>query len=172
MSSTPRILLTVLSAIVMISSGTAAPLNVGDNAPRVSATTDGGKTLNLGDIYAKSRYTLVYFYPRADTPGCTAQGCSLRDAYTELTEKGVAVIGVSNDTIEAQKAFKEKYHLPFTLLADTDFAVIRAFGQQGIKSAKRQAYLVRDGKVVYADHTGSTTKQAADILAFISTDKS
>lgn len=155
----------------MISPGTAAPLNVGDPAPRISATTDKGTTLNLGDVYAKTRYALVYFYPRADTPGCTAQGCSLRDAYAELTEKGVVVIGVSNDNIEAQKAFREKYHLPFTLLADTDFAVIRAFGQQGIKAAKRQAYLVRDGKIVYADHTGSTSKQAADILAFIATDK-
>ncbi|MBP7140756.1 MAG: peroxiredoxin [Opitutaceae bacterium] len=171
MSTTLRFLFIALGAIVMITTGTAAPLNVGDNAPRISATTDGGKSLNLGDLYAKTRYTLVYFYPRADTPGCTAQGCSLRDAYTELTEKGVVVIGVSNDTIEAQKAFREKYHLPFTLIADTDFAVIRAFGQQGIKAAKRQAYLVRDGKIVYADHTGSTAKQAADILAFIATDK-
>jgi len=172
MTSTLRLFALALGAVTMTSLSPAAPLNVGDSAPKVSAVTDSGKTLNLGDVYGNQRFTLVYFYPRADTPGCTAQGCSLRDAYQELTEKGVAVIGVSNDNVEAQRAFREKYNLPFTLLADTDFKVIRAFGQQGIKSAKRQAYLIRDGKIVYADHAGSTSKQAADILAFIASGRS
>lgn len=171
MNSRVRLLFCALiSAFAMISSSSAAPLNVGAQAPLVSATTQNGDTLSLGDVYKKQRYTLVYFYPRADTPGCTTQGCSLRDAYAELTDKGVAVIGVSNDNVAAQKAFRDKYKLPFTLLADTDFTVIRAFGQEGIKAAKRQAYLVRDGKIVYADHKGSTSQQASDILNFIATD--
>ncbi len=156
----------------MNSSASAAPLNVGDQAPMVSATTQNGETLSLGDVYKQQRYTLVYFYPRADTPGCTAQGCSLRDAYAELTDKGVAVIGVSNDNVATQKAFQDKYDLPFTLLADTDLSVTHAFGQVVSKAAKRQAYLVRDGRIVYADHKGSTTQQAADILKFIAADKS
>lgn len=145
----------------------AETLDVGADAPLVSGVTDTGSTLNFGDVYKKHRYTLVYFYPKADTPGCTKQGCSLRDAYEELTQKGVAVIGVSTDSVQAQKEFKEKYQLPFTLIADTDSKVVRAFGQQGVRFAQREAYLVKDGKVVYADHKGSTTKQAEDVLNFI-----
>jgi len=145
----------------------AETLDVGADAPLVSGVTDTGSTLNFSDVYKKHRYTLVYFYPKADTPGCTKQGCSLRDAYAELTQKGVAVIGVSTDSVQAQKEFKEKYQLPFTLIADTDSKVVRAFGQQGVRFAQREAYLVKDGKVVYADHKGSTTKQAEDVLNFI-----
>jgi peroxiredoxin Q/BCP len=146
----------------------AEPLKVGDLAPAVSATTETGATLNLGEVYPKG-YTLVYFYPKADTPGCTKQGCSLRDAYETLTKKGVTVIGVSHDNPAAQKAFKEKYHLPFTLLADTDSAVLKAFGVPNIPMtslASRQAYLIdKSGKIVWADYKASTDKQAADVLA-------
>src|SRR5271169_1541531 len=85
----------------------AEPLKVGDAAPAVVGVTDTGASLNLADVYKKQPYTLVYFYPKADTPGCTAQGCSLRDAYEALTQKGVAVIGVSHDDVAAQKAFKD-----------------------------------------------------------------
>ncbi|GAB1487940.1 hypothetical protein MASR2M8_03830 [Opitutaceae bacterium] len=144
-----------------------APLPVGATAPVVSALTDAGTELNLGDAYSQSAYTLVYFYPKADTPGCTKQGCSLRDAYAELTTKGVTIIGVSTDDVADQKAFKEKYRLPFTLLADTDKKVMKAFGQNGLLFASRQAYLIHDGKIVYADHKGSTTQQADDILTFL-----
>ncbi len=151
----------------MFSFGTAAPLEVGAPAPAVSARTDAGTELNLADLYAAHDYTLVYFYPKADTPGCTKQGCSLRDAYEELTDKGVAVVGVSYDSVEAQRAFKEKYQFPFTLLADTDKAVATAFGANGMIMASRSAYLVHDGRIVYADHKGSTAEQANDILRFL-----
>ena len=153
--------------LTMISFGTAAPLDVGAPAPTVSALTDEGTELNLSEVYASHDYTLVYFYPKADTPGCTKQGCSLRDAYEELTDKGVAVIGVSYDTVEKQAAFKEKYQFPFTLLADTEKAVAKAFGANGMIMASRSAYLVHDGKIVYADHKGSTAEQANDILSFL-----
>jgi len=148
----------------------ADSLTVGSSAPIVSAKTETGATLDLSSVYKANRYTLVYFYPRADTPGCTKQGCSLRDAYADLSAKGVAIIGVSSDSVEAQRAFKEKYNLPFTLLADEDLTVIKAFGARSVMRtmASRQAYLIQDGKVVYADHKGSTTKQAEDILAFLS----
>lgn len=145
----------------------AAPLEVGAEAPAVSALTDAGNTLNLTDVYGSNDYTLVYFYPKADTPGCTKQGCSLRDSYEALTDKGVAVIGVSHDKVEAQKAFKEKYNFPFTLLADTEKQVSGAFGAKGLMMASRSAYLVHEGKIVYADHKGSTSQQAADILGFL-----
>ena len=116
------------AGLALLSRLAADPLKVGDAAPAVTGVTDTGATLNLGDVYKQQTYTLVYFYPKADTHGCTLQGCSLRDDYSELTKKGVAVIGVSHDDVAAQKAFKEKYHFPFTLIADTDQAVVKAFG--------------------------------------------
>lgn len=145
----------------------AAPLNVGDPAPAVTGVTETGAELNLADVYKQQPYTLVYFFPKAFTPGCTAQGCSLRDAYDVLAKKGVAVIGVSTDSVEKQKEFKARERFPFTLIADTDKKVMKAFGQRGVWFASRQAYLIHDGKIVYADHKGSTTKQAQDILDWI-----
>jgi peroxiredoxin Q/BCP len=168
-------LLRVMAFLGLFSSAaTAAELKVGDAAPIVSGVTETGATLNLGDVYSKQPYTLVYFFPKADTPGCTKQGCSLRDAYEELTQKGVVVIGVSHDDVAAQKAFKEKYHFPFTLIADHDKTVSGAFGVPDIALtglAKRQAYLIKDGKIVWADYKAKTTQQADDVLKVISEQK-
>lgn len=152
----------------------ADPLKVGDPAPAVTATTQEGTTLNFSDVYSKQPYTLVYFYPKADTPGCTKQGCSLRDGYEQLTKRGVAVIGVSHDTPEDQKAFKEKYHLPFTLVADTDQTASKAFGvpNMGPGLAHRSAYLIKDGKIIYTDYKGTTDKQAETILKVLDEQKS
>jgi len=161
-----------LAAFIMTSPA-KAELKVGDPAPNVSGVTDAGQKLSLADVYSKQPYTLVYFYPKADTPGCTAQGCSLRDSYEELTKKGVAVVGVSLDGVEAQKAFKAKYHLPFTLIADPDQSVIKAFGVH-VKSipilgkfASREAFLIKDGKIVWADYSAATSKQAQDVLQVV-----
>jgi thioredoxin-dependent peroxiredoxin len=163
-----RALLMLTGLLALLTSAAGDPLPVGAAAPDVSGTTDSGAKLNLGDVYQSNRYTLVYFYPKADTPGCTAQGCSLRDAYAALADRGVAVIGVSTDDVAAQRAFKKKYDLPFTLIADTDKSVMKAFGQNANRPvASRQAYLVHDGRIVYADHKGSTSQQAQDILGFL-----
>ncbi len=146
----------------------AEPLAVGAAAPAVSGVTETGATIALTDVYAKQPYTLVYFYPKADTPGCTAQGCSLRDAFEDLTAHGVTVIGVSADKPAAQKAFKEKYNLPFTLIADHDKKVIEAFGVPTTMGfAKRQAFLIKGGKIVWADYAASTRQQADDVLKAI-----
>ncbi len=150
----------------------AEPLKVGDKAPAVTATTDAGSSLNLSDVYKKNDYTLVWFYPKALTGGCTKQGCSLRDASAELTKKGVAIIGVSTDTVAKQKEFKETNNFPFPLLADTEKKVVKAFGQSGVAFASREAYLInREGKVVYYDK-GQTEKQAEMVLAFLNSKKS
>ncbi len=143
------------------------PLAVGMPAPNVRGRTEAGELLEFADVYAAHPYTLVYFYPKADTPGCTRQGCSLRDAYTELSDRGVAVIGVSHDPPEKQQAFKKRHRLPFTLIADTDKAVSAAFGAKGLLLPRRSAYLVHEGRIVYADQQGSTDQQAADILGFL-----
>lgn len=146
----------------------AEALQVGAAAPAVSATTDAGTTLNLADVYKQNDYTLVWFYPKALTGGCTKQGCSLRDASDELKKKGVAVVGVSTDPVDKQKEFKEVNHFPFPLIADTDKAVIKAFGQSGtLGFASREAYLVdRNGKIVYHDEK-QTDKQAEKVLEFL-----
>jgi peroxiredoxin Q/BCP len=161
----------MLSAITgLFSSASAEPLKVGDPAPVVSAVTDSGTTLNLGEVYAQNTYTVVWFYPKALTGGCTKQGCSLRDASSELTKRGAAVVGVSLDTVEKQKEFKETNHFPFPLLADTDKKVVKAFGQSATLFASRECYVIKGGKIVYKD-TGVTDQQAANVLAFIDREK-
>lgn len=174
----PRFLLALMSLTsLLFAFAHGDPLKVGDAAPAVTGTTETGAKLNLGDVYKQQTYTLVYFYPRAGTSGCTAQGCSLRDGYDVLTKKGVAVLGVSTDDAAAQKKFKDEQHFPFTLIADTDKAVINAFGVP-TKSipvlgeiAMRQAYLIKDGKIIYTDYKGTTGKQAEAILAVLAEQK-
>ena len=145
----------------------AAELDVGATVPDAPATTHLGEAVQLKDLFAKGT-TAVFFYPKADTPGCTKQACSLRDGFADLQKLGVQVIGVSFDTVEAQKAFVEKYKLPYTLLADPEGKVVAAFGVPATgKFAKRQAYLVRDSKVVWRSLAASTDKQAADLVAAV-----
>lgn len=147
--------------------GYAEPITEGAAMPAVACLDQAGKDVKLAEAAAKG-YTLVYFYPKADTPGCTKQACSLRDPYAKITDKGVKVFGVSMDSVEAQKAFAEKYKLPFTLLADKEGKVADAFGVPHVAGfAKRQAFLFLDGKLVWRDLSASTDQQAADVLAVI-----
>jgi peroxiredoxin Q/BCP len=135
-------------------------------APQVEAVDQDGRTVTLADIYAQG-LTLVYFYPKASTPGCTAQACSLRDAYEDLTKAGVQVVGVSTDTVASQRKFADKQSLPFMLLADPDGKVLKAFGVKTIPVigySTRQAFLIKDGKVIWRDEKASTSEQAADVL--------
>lgn len=160
-------LLTLTAFLTMFSFASAEPLKVGDPAPQVTATTEAGVELTFADAYKQTPYTLVFFYPKAFTGGCTAQSCALRDGYEALAKQGVSIIGVSTDSVETQKKFKEEHRLPYTLIADTDKKVIRAFGQTSLMFASRQAYLIKDNKIVYADLKGSTKQQATDILNFL-----
>ncbi len=163
-----RSLLALTAFLTMSLFSSAEPLAVGATAPQVTGVTETGAALVLAEVYAQQPYTLVYFYPKADTPGCTAQGCSLRDGYEALLKAGVAVIGVSTDNPEAQKAFKEKYRLPFTLIADDSKTVVKAFGVPTTMGfAKRQAFLIKGGKIIWADYSASTKQQADDVLNVI-----
>lgn len=154
----------IFSTTAITMSLSAAPLDTGAALPAVTAKDQDGKEVKLAEAGAKG-YTLVYFYPKADTPGCTKQACSLRDSYAQLTDKKVTVFGVSVDKVEDQKAFKDKYKLPFTLLADTDKKVADAFGVPHEKGfTLRQAFLFKDGKLVWKDLEASTDQQAADVL--------
>jgi peroxiredoxin Q/BCP len=143
----------------------AGALSVGDAAPNVTARDQDGRDVNLADVYAKGP-TLIYFYPKAGTPGCTAQACSLRDAFPDFSSDNIQVIGVSADSVEAQKKFAEEYKLPFVLLADTDLAVAKAFGVPTIPVLgvpKRQSFIVRDGKIAWIVESAKTRDHAAEV---------
>lgn len=141
-------------------------------APLAEAVDQDGQAVRLVDLYQKyrSEFVLVYFYPKAGTPGCTAQACSLRDDYEELTQAEVQVIGVSTDRVDSQKKFQEEYALPFTLLADPEGKVVKAFGVSTIPLlgySTRQAFLITEEKVVWRDVRASTKQQAADVMKFL-----
>jgi peroxiredoxin Q/BCP len=158
----------LLSSVVALASLTlfaeAEPLAVGAPAPEVSAVDQDGKTIDFKDVYAKGP-TLVYFYPKADTPGCTKEGCSIRDAWSDLKKAGIQVLGVSEDPVGAQKAFAGKYGFPHTLIADADGKVAAAFQvtMRGTRTS-RQSFLIKDGKVVWNMLKASTDTQAKDVL--------
>jgi thioredoxin-dependent peroxiredoxin len=113
-------------------------LKAGDKAPNFSGVDQNGKTHTLQDYAGKK--LVVFFYPKASTPGCTAEACDLRDHYHQFTESNFALIGVSADNAKAQKKFEEKYSLPFPLLADEDKSVIQAFGVWGPKKFMGKEY--------------------------------
>ena len=156
--------LAAVAAPFGIAISSAAPIEIGAALPPVASKDQDGQEVKLAET-AATGWTLVYFYPKADTPGCTKQACSLRDSFATLTDKKVQVFGVSLDDVAAQKAFQQKYKLPFTLLADKGGKVADAFGvPHSMGFAKRQAFLFKDGKLVWRDLSASTDQQAADVL--------
>ncbi len=106
-------------------------LGVGDSVPEFQVLDDQGNEVSLSDF--KGKKTVVFFYPRANTPGCTEEGCNLRDHYKELQEAGYTLYGVSADTQRKQSNFRKKFSFPFPLLADVDRSIIDAFGVWGPK---------------------------------------
>lgn len=106
-------------------------LKEGDKAPDIIAKDQDGKTWKLAD--QKGKKVILYFYPRDNTPGCTAEACDFRDNYQSLTKKGFEVVGVSNDDEKSHQKFIAKFDLPFTLLADTDKKIVNDYGVYGEK---------------------------------------
>lgn len=113
-------------------------LEIGNRMPDFSAADQNGNIVKSADLIGKK--TVVYFYPKANTPGCTAEACSLRDNYERFLALGYNVIGISKDSAKAQKNFSDKYALPFPLLADTDALIIKSFGAWGEKKLYGKTY--------------------------------
>lgn len=140
-----------------------AKLKLGEKAPKINALDETGTAIHLADYYQKGP-TLIYFYPKADTPGCTKQACGLRDSFASLQARGLQIIGVSNDKPGSQKKFKEKHKLPFLLLADHAGEVAKAFGVPTIFGfAKRQSFLVDNGKIVWSDLSVSASTHVSNV---------
>jgi peroxiredoxin Q/BCP len=107
-------------------------LKAGDKAPSFGLLSDKGEEVRLADF--AGRRLVLYFYPKADTPGCTKQACALRDIHPDIEEKDIAVVGISPDSPEVLAEFRAKYDLPFVLLSDPDHTVAEAYGAWGEKS--------------------------------------
>ena len=107
-------------------------MEIGDKVPELLGVDHGGREINIRDFAGKK--VVLYFYPKDNTPGCTAEACSLRDRYTELIEKGYEVIGVSKDSTDSHKKFIAKHELPFILISDTDKVLQKEMGAWGEKT--------------------------------------
>ena len=125
-----------------------AKLNIGDKAPAFSLLDQDGNKVSLLDF--KGKKLLLYFYPKADTPGCTKQSCSVRDASKEFKKLGAAAVGISPDEPAEQKKFDDKYSLGFPLLSDPDNKVAKAYGAWGEKSMYGKKYegIIRSSFVI------------------------
>ena len=113
-------------------------LKIGDKIPNINVTTHKGETINFGQF--KGQKIILFFYPRANTPGCTAQSCNLNDNYSRLAALGYEVIGVSPDTVDKQFKFADKFGFQFNLLADESKEIIKAFGVWGMKKFRGNEY--------------------------------
>lgn len=147
-------------------------LEPGDDAPECSLPNQDGETVSPSDL--PGEYAVVYFYPRADTPGCTTQACSFRDDWDAYEDAGVAVVGISDDPVEDLADFREKYDLPFDLLSDEDGEVSAAYASYGEKNVFgnqvmgvfRNTFVVDDAGEIVAVYEGVDPEEhAAEILA-------
>ncbi|MDZ5811254.1 thioredoxin-dependent thiol peroxidase [Halorubrum sp. AD140] len=146
-------------------------LEPGDSAPQITLSDQRGETVTVDP--ADARYTVVYFYPRADTPGCTTEACGFRDEWEAFEDADVAVVGISDDPAEDLDPFAEKYDLPFTLLSDPDGEIASAYDSYGEKQmfgntfdgVFRNTYVLDDeGTVVLAYEGVSPEDHAVEIL--------
>ncbi len=137
-------------------------LDTGDDAPEFTLEDQHGEPVSLAEFDGR---VVVYFYPRADTPGCTTEACGFRDAWDDFEERDVTVLAVSDDPVEDLADFAEKHDLPFHLLSDPDGEVASAYDSYGGSSAARNTYVIENGEVVAAYEGVSPEGHAEEILA-------
>src|SRR5579872_823553 len=147
-------------------------LKEGDKAPEIRVRTSTGERFQLSSL--KGRRVVLYFYPKADTPGCTVEACEFRDGIAQFEKKGAAVVGISPDKPAAQAKFQQKYDLPFTLLADEDKAAAQAYGVwkeknmygKKVMGIERTTFLIgTDGKIEKIYGNVKAKGHAAQVLA-------
>jgi thioredoxin-dependent peroxiredoxin len=131
-------------------------LKEGSKAPDFTAVDQNGSKIKLSDL--KGERVVLYFYPKDDTPGCTKEACSFRDANDVYAEKGIKVFGVSTDDEKSHQKFISKYALPFDLLADTDKNIVEKYGVWGEKSMYGKTYMGTQRKTFLIDETGKIVK--------------
>jgi peroxiredoxin Q/BCP len=149
----------------------------GQEAPDFELSSDAGETVKLSDLRGKP--VVLYFYPKDDTPGCTTQACGIRDAYGEFERAGAVVLGVSPDNERSHVKFRNKYELPFTLLADTEHEVADRYGVWGEKKFMGKKYMGVNRSTFVIDEGGKVKKvfekvtpatHADDVLAALASD--
>lgn len=140
-------------------------LKQGDAAPNFSGVDQDGQAVSLSDYSGKK--LVLYFYPKDDTPGCTAEACSLRDNYDKLKSAGYEVLGVSTDPVKSHKKFVDKYSLPFRLLSDTEKTVSEAFGVYGLKKFMGKEYMGINRTTFLIDEKGIIS----DVISKVDTKK-
>ena len=142
-------------------------LTIGSKAPGFTTKDDQGNDVSLSDFAGK--IVVLYFYPKDDTPGCTIEAQGFRDNYQQYQDQDMVVLGVSNDDESSHKMFKEKYGLPFRLLADTDRTISQAYDVDGGGYAKRVTYIINgEGVITHVDDKVNTSSHAQDILSILS----
>ena len=153
----------------------ATALAVGDTAPDFALPSSAGGTVSLKGLTA-AKAVVVYFYPKADTPGCTKEACGFRDTYQEIKKTGVVLLGISADTAAAQKKFQTKFSLPFPLLADAEKKIANLFGVvkerqmygKKIKGIARTTFVISpDGKIKHIFKNVTAEGHAEEVLAYL-----
>jgi len=153
-------------------------MEVNDKAPDFNTTDENGKEVALKDY--RGKMVVLFFYPKANTPGCTIEACGFRDAYKLIQKMGTVVLGISGDTSGAQKKFQDKYSLPFTLLADADKKIAKSFGVikdknmygKIVKGIARTTFVIGpEGKIEHIFRSVKPEGHAEEVLDYLKSDK-
>lgn len=166
----------LIGSVFFLTRAKAAPkaeiLPIGAKIPSIETTTEEGKTIDLARESEKG-WVLVFFFPKAFTPGCTTQACNLRDHFQTLASENVRVIGISTDSTETLQKFHEKQKLPYLLISDSDKKLAQAFGISTLFGmTKRTTFLFHNGTLIWRDPNPTPSKQTEDALAAIMAQKS
>ena len=167
-----KILSASILFIFLTSNVFATELKVNDTAPLFKAKLQSGVSFDLES--QKGKWTVLYFFPKSDTPGCTKQACAFRDNIEKITTLGADVYGISMDTVEKQAAFHKKHGLKFSLISDDDGAITKAYGAKipFLRMAKRWTFILDDKLVIRkVDHNVDPVTDAVKVAEFISTEK-
>ncbi|MBU0678487.1 MAG: peroxiredoxin [Verrucomicrobia bacterium] len=158
----------MLAAILaggVIMTHSASALSIGDPAPDFTAPATGGKTVTLSSMQGK--WVVIYFYPKAGTPGCTKEACTLRDGFQRLQAEGVMLYGISVDPLDRQESFKEKYNVPFDLISDADKQISKKYGvlaPLGLFSKRKTFVIDPEGRIAHIFHKVDVATHADEVL--------